>query len=443
MKSVRDPNVKLLYVIHQFFPDCFSGTEQYCLAAAREARRRGDEVVVMSLVPNYGRDDPPLLVTEDDYDGFRVIRLRHWWGLQPNEVLRDYENPLIAARFAQVLATESPRAVHFFHLRNLGSDLIEAARNAGIRTVVNLMDYWYLCPRFTLLRSDDTLCEGPPDGGLGCIPCQYPRLEAWAKAELHSAVSTLAGASSQVQPGSTHAAQVDALLRRKDVQLRRLAHADTVIAPSQFLADMFTHNGFPADRMQVVPYGLEPGRVHRADVQRPRHPLRLGFAGVLSPWKAPHLAIDAVRQLKDPIRLSIHGRTEEPMFADYIRGLRERAASDDRITFAGAFDRAGLDHVMADLDMLVVPSTWYENTPFVILEALEAGVPVIASDLGGMAEVIVDGDNGYLFESGNAASLAEILHRCATDPTAVAALSPEPPDNIASNYNHFLVAYGH
>lgn len=70
--------MKLLYVIHQYFPDCFSGTEQYCLAASREARRRGDDVTVLTLLPDLGRDDPPIEVTEDSYDGGRVLRLRYW-----------------------------------------------------------------------------------------------------------------------------------------------------------------------------------------------------------------------------------------------------------------------------------------------------------------------------------------------------------------------------
>ena len=77
-----------------------------------------------------------------------------------------------------------------------------------------------------------------------------------------------------------------------------------------------------------------------------------------------------------------------------------------------------------------------------VLEALEAGVPVIASNLGGMSEVIVEGENGYLFENGDAGSLAKVLRRCASDPHAVAALRPNPPGSIAENYDCFHAAYG-
>src|SRR5690606_2750767 len=129
---------------HQYFPDCFSGTEQYCLATTREARRRGVDCSVLSLVPDVSRDTPPLSVVDQPYDGTPVLRLRHWGGLLPNDLLREYRNPLVAARFRDVLRELRPDVVHFFHLRNLGADLIRVAREEGARTVVHLMDFWYL-----------------------------------------------------------------------------------------------------------------------------------------------------------------------------------------------------------------------------------------------------------------------------------------------------------
>ncbi|MEM7201783.1 MAG: glycosyltransferase family 4 protein [Planctomycetota bacterium] len=434
--------MKLLYVVHQFFPECYSGTEQYCLAAAREGRRRGDEVVVLSLDPDFNRPRVPLLVHDKPYDDFRVLRLRHWWAIQPNETRRDYENPLVAARFAQILRELAPDAVHFFHLRRLGADLIEAARDVGVRSVVHLMDYWYVCPRFTLLRRDGTLCEGPPDGGLGCVPCYSPELEHLvATPETRQLAASFAQSKMRRTLQGHPPGRLVALLQRKDTLMRQLARADAVIAPSRFLAAMFERNGFPRDRIRVVPYGLEPGRVTRADVARPRSPLRVGFCGVLSPWKGPHLAVEAARQVPGPLTLTLHGRTDENEFADYIRGVMAKAQDDPRITFAGEYGADRLSAVLAELDLLVVPSTWYENTPFVILEALEAGLPVAAADLGGMAEIIDEGRNGFLFKSDDPSSLAAILRRCLEEPNLLTGLKPEPPGSIATNYDRFREAY--
>lgn len=424
--------MRLLYVIHQFFPDCHSGTEQYCLAAAREARRRGDDVTVLSLHWDHERDWPAIKLFEQPYDGFRVLRLNHWRRINANDVLRDYENRHLEGWFRAVLEDVRPDAVHFFHLRQLGSNLIAVAKAHGARTVVNLMDFWFLCPRFTLLRGDGSLCEGPPDGGLGCVRCEFPALQG---------VEPAAGAPLLT---SDPPMRLRALLDRKDVQLRHLAEADAVVAPSQFLAAMFVRNGFPAARIAVVPYGLEPGRIVPLPAARPRTPLRLAFCGVLSPWKAAHVAVAAVRWSKAPVTLAVHGRLEEPMFADYIRRLRETAGDDPRITFPGPYDAAQAPAVFAGMDALVVPSTWYENTPFVVLEAFAAGVPVLASDLGGLREVVRDGDNGLLFRAGDAASLRAAIERLVAEPGLYGRLTPLAPPTIAHDYDAFAPLYrGH
>lgn len=421
--------MRLLYVIHQFFPDCHSGTEQYCLATARAARRRGDEVTVLSLHWHHDREEPAIELFEAPYDGFRVVRLHHWRRINPNDVLRDYDNLHLEGWFRRVLEHVQPAAVHFFHLRQLGSNLIGVAAGHGCRTVVNLMDFWYLCPRFTLLRRDGQLCDGPPDGGAGCVPCEHPEL------------ASVAPAAGEAQTSQVPEQRLRALLDRPRTQLRNLAKADVVIAPSQFLAAKFAQNGLPRERMQVVPYGLERDRIVPLQTARPRQPLRLGFCGVLSPWKAPHLAVEAVRGSNLRVHLAVHGRTQEPMFQDYIDNMCASAAGDTRITFAGAYAAADAARVFADMDVLVVPSTWYENTPFVVLEAFAAGVPVIASDLGGLSEVVRHDQNGRLFTAGDAVSLRDAIASILADPHWFAQLSfPVPPD-IEANYDVFAAAY--
>ena len=94
--------MRLLYVIHQFFPDCHSGTEQHCLAAAREARRRGVDVTVLALHWDHDRSHPAIELFEQPYDGFRVLRLNHWRGINRNDVLRDYDNRHLEGWFRAV-----------------------------------------------------------------------------------------------------------------------------------------------------------------------------------------------------------------------------------------------------------------------------------------------------------------------------------------------------
>jgi len=421
--------MRLCYVIHQFFPDCHSGTEQYCLWMAKEAQRRGDEVTVISLHWDHDRDWPPVAVFEQPYDGVRVVRINHWRRLNPNDVLRDYENLHLEGHFRRVLEDVRPDAVHFFHLRQLGSNLIPVAKACGARVVVSLTDFWFLCPRFTLQKSDGSLCKGPPDEGRGCVSCAHPEL---AHATPEAGRATLRDAEES---------RLRALLDRKRTNLAHLRLADAVFAPSQFLLSTFVQNGFPRERLALLPYGLAPDRIAKVDVARPRQPLRIAFCGVLSPWKAPHLLVDAVRASSVDVCVAIRGRVDEPMFQSYIDDCRRRAAGDPRIEFVGAYAHADAGAVFADMDVLVVPSVWYENTPFVVLEAFMAGVPVVASDLGGLSEVIRDGENGLLFRAGDAASLRAAIERLASDRALWDGFRIAAPATVAQGYERLRAAY--
>lgn len=421
--------MRLCFVVHQFFPYAMSGTEQYCLAMAREARRRGDEVTIVSLHWDHDRQEPPIRVHDEPYDGFSVVRLGHWRHLNPNEVLRDYENLHLEGAFRRLLVELRSDAVHFFHLRQLGANLLAVAKALEMRVVLSLTDFWFLCPRFTLLRSDGYLCSGPLDGGRACIPCHEPTLAGVAPAQ-HAA-----------EASPEPAARLRALLDRPGRLRAAMGEADAVFAPSRFLAGMFVANGFTHPRMEVVPYGLEPDRVRRIQASRPRSPLRLAFCGVLSPWKAPHLLVQAMAHVTAPALASVHGRLDEPMFESYIRELRQLASGDARVRLAGGYGAAEVSEVFADMDVLVVPSVWYENTPFVVLEAFAAGVPVVASDLGGLSELIREGENGFLFRAGDAGSLGRLLQSLAADPGRLRDLSMPTPPAIADNYEQIRPAY--
>ena len=76
-----------------------------------------------------------------------------------------------------------------------------------------------------------------------------------------------------------------------------------------------------------------------------------------------------------------------------------------RITFRGPYGHEELAEAISSIDVLVVPSVWYENTPFVVLEAFATGRPVIASDLGGLSELVKDGVNGRTFRAGDPGAL--------------------------------------
>lgn len=411
--------MKITYVVHQFLPRYFSGTEQYVLALARELRRRGRDVEVFALEPDFSHRPPPLEVWREDFEEVPVVRVRAWPELDPNPLRVEYHRPLVGQVFGRYLEERRPQVVHAFHLRYLGGNLLAEARLRGAGTVVHLMDFWFVCPVFTLLRADDSLCSGPPERGLGCFDCVNPELgrgldELGIREDTRRLFET---AGELRRAGHGLYALYAALMERVPYLRRSLLGADRIVAPSRFLAETMAGHGIPAERMDVVPYGLDEGRMRglarRGGRSARGGPVVFGYVGTLAHHKGVHVLVEAFRVVRGEARLRVHGR--ETDFPDYAERLRALAGEDERIEFAGPFDVEQLGDVLLAVDVLVVPSIWYENTPFVVLEAFAAGVPVIATDLGGLSELVRDGVDGELFPRGDHADLARRMQALVDD----------------------------
>jgi len=144
--------------------------------------------------------------------------------------------------------------------------------------------------------------------------------------------------------------------------------------------------------------------------------LRFGYVGQVAHHKGVHLLIEAFEALRSPqktVELHVWGGVEAN--PAYARTLHKLANGDDRVILHGRFDNQHLLEVLDGLDYLVVPSLWYENCPLTMLEAYAANLPVIASDHGGMRELVEDGRDGLLFRPGDAAELARTMQRIVDD----------------------------
>ena len=102
-------------------------------------------------------------------------------------------------------------------------------------------------------------------------------------------------------------------------------------------------------------------------------------------------------------------------------------SSKHNVYWGGKYDNTDVATILSEVDVLVVPSIWYENSPLTIHEAFLAGVPVITSNIGGMAELVEDGVNGLHFQMGNAADLTRQLQRIIDDPALIAQLKNNIP----------------
>lgn len=440
--------MKIAFVLHQFLPGYNSGTEQYVYHLAKRLIKLGESVHVFTFEPKVDGHPPFTGVRKEPFEDIPVTRISGWMGHFPNIVLSHYYNPFFGRLFADFLREEEIDLVHSFQNQRLGVCVLEEAYLAGIPCVVNLMDFWYLCPHIQLLKNNGSLCDGPLDYK-ACIDCRAPY-----DATYQSLIPYIRSEEAvDIQPGNLDDARLDflagsdpfqktaAMAMRPHYIRETLQRVDVLVSPSEFLKSVFVRNGYDPDRFKLVRYGIDRDALSGIVKERSEH-LRIGYVGTITAHKGLHTLVQAVRQIPgDGWSLAVHG--DLTAFPDYAAHVRELAGDDERIRFCGRFEAPDLAGVLEEIDVMVVPSVWFENTPFVILEALASGTPVIASNLGGLSELIDEGKNGLVFEPGDSNDLRAKIEEVIADRSLVEQYDPGAARvrSLDENLDEFLDLY--
>lgn len=424
-RMLASPRLKVLYVVHGFPPDTWAGTEVYTLNLAREIRARGHEVVVLARTPaaqSVEQGGPPdFSVREDAYEGLRVLRLVN--RLQHRSLKDSYQDERAEAAFRRVLALERPDVVHFQHLIHLSASLVHVAAEEGLPTLLTLHDYWALCARVQLIRPDGVRCE--ENQGAGCFLCVKERhLDRIGAAKVAGAVL---GPVAEIAAGLAGRDEYKEMMERHELVPAAYAAADLRVSPSRFLRKKFVDTaGFDAHALVYSANGMRTDHV-KAVAKRPDPSgrVRFGFVGSLVWYKGGVTMLKAMQRLvgADCV-LNVFGDFKpdaDPHHAEL------RALAGPNVVFRGRFDNARLAEVYAEIDVLIVPSVWFENAPITIHEAHMLSTPVVASDIGGMAEFVRDGVDGLHFRAGDDVDLATKLARFVEEPGLAAELSRDFP----------------
>jgi glycosyltransferase involved in cell wall biosynthesis len=364
-----------------FYQPVIGGLERHVASLSKEFVAAGHSVVVVTLQPGG-------LPAEETIDGVRVIRLRGW----SQRLARCYADaampfhptapdPGAVAGLRRVIAREHPDVVHSHSWFQYSYFPLHDART-GPAHVVTLHDYGLACPRKTLLQSGQASCPGPRlDRCLRCAPGQY----GWAKGTV---VTTTLRAS-------------------------RFLHerADRYIAVSNAVA-AGSRPALPADREILVIPSMVPNGLDALAEQTPRPEFLpaadgyLMFAGALGPHKGLNVLLEARSLMRHQAPLVLLGtpRPDTPVIDDPSVTVIHRVPSAQ---------------VMASWlrsSVAVVPSLWDEPMGQVAVEAMLAGRPVVASDVGGLRDVVEHGTTGLRIPPGDPAALAAALDRMLDDP---------------------------
>lgn len=412
--------MKVLLATHFFPPGHPGGTEAYTFGLARTLRRLGHQPFVI-CAEEWGTGDNWQPRHEDgEHDGIPVRRLYWNWQLAPDPFVNLYDNPETERHFEEYVRQLRPDVVHITSCYALGAGIVRASRRAGAPTFLTLTDFWFLCPRHTLRRGDGSLCPGP-ESAVICSRCMA------SDAKVYRTLSAVIPAET-VARGLLELAHWPRVARIRGLRgyvgdaesrlafLRGVfAEVDLAIAPSQFLLDMFVRHGFPADKLRLSRYGIETGWLRNLRPRQATTSIRIGYIGQVEPIKGVDLLVRAFQSIAGEVsaELTIHGDlAKNPVFGEQLIWI---AAGNPAIKFVGGFERSQLADVLSNLDVVVVPSVWYENSPVVIAEAFAAQKPVIATNLSGMSELVRHEVNGLLFERGDVDDLARAIRRIVED----------------------------
>jgi glycosyltransferase involved in cell wall biosynthesis len=423
--------MKILFVSSGFLPEKVGAMELHMQFAARELIRRGHDVLLFCRTYRPGQEE--FALEDGEYDGIPLKRLNYKFSdcLSFEKI---YSNNRIRDTFDEVFREYGPDLVHVHHLASLSADIVNLVEKAGVPVVMSLHDYWLGCPRTQRITASlETCSEVVPDRCVRCLRRLWPGFFSGGKEDVPKA----------------KADEIDRILLENYHETVRstLNAADRLITPSLFVKKIYERFGIDKRRMSVVRNGVD--RSLASGVVRKRSPVfKFGFLGPVIPPKGVHILIEAFQRIAgSDSALHIWGEVLS-FHKDTNYGHRLAILSkgwETSIHFHGRYDNREVVDVLSEIDVLVVPSIWYESSPMVVREAFLAGTPVIASNFGALAEAVDNGTTGVYFNVGDSVDLSEKMKNLKDDIVLRQRLE-ESPKNIVSveeNVDALLEIYRH
>ena len=419
--------MRILQVIHGYPMRYNAGSEVYTQALCHELAESHEVHVFTreedSFTPDFG------LREERDPDDPQIVL-----HVVNNPRNRDrYREPDIDRRFAEVVERIRPDVVHIGHLNHLSTSLPFEAAKRSIPVVYTLHDYWLMCPRGQFMQTfplepEDLwgACDGQEDRK--CAERCYARHFGGAADEREADAAYWTG---WVGRRMRHVREMTELV-------------DCFIAPSRYLRDRYRNDfGLPETKLEHLDYGFDLARLGGRRERPAGRPFVFGYIGTHIPAKGIQLLIRAFGRVGGEPLLRIWGRSRG-QDTDALKALARSlpGGGGDRVEWLPEYRNADIVREVFDrVDAIVVPSVWVENSPLVVHEAQQARVPVIAGDVGGMAEHVRQGVNGLTFKHRSWESLAERMQTFVNDPALARRLGRRgylfsPDGNVVSMADH-------
>lgn len=430
--------MKIILVPFCFFPDAIGGTEVYVATLAKDLQRAGFDLVVAA---------PGTAATEYEIDGLRVRRFPMDAAVSDVSDLYGPGDSTAADAFAKILDAEKPDIVHLHAFtRAVSTRLIELCKARHIRTMFTYHTPTVSCQSGTMMLKGREPC----DGKLDVVRCTRCTLYGLGVPEL------LANCLGHIPPGlgarlgqlrlrgkAWTALRMSHLMTQRHASFFSLARGvDHIVAVCDWARDVLIANKIAPNSISVLRHGICVPPARDPSVQSSNDEtcddVRIAFMGRFDSSKGLHVLIEALRALPSlPIRLDVFAFSQSDSNRAYAARIVKLANDDARITFRPPVTSGEVVERLRDYDYLAVPSQWMETGPLVVLEAFAAGIPVIGSAIGGIAELVRNEVDGLLVPSSSVAEWQKVLTRIAADPELAIRLkkavqSPKPSTEIAA-----------
>jgi glycosyltransferase involved in cell wall biosynthesis len=314
-----------------------------------------------------------------------------------------YRHHALDEEFSQLLTEIQPDIAHVGHLNHLSTGVIDVLSNKQIPIVFTLHDFWLMCPRGQFLQTNFgdpnyyQLCEGQEDAK--CATKCYKAFFSGISYE-----EDLNYWSSWIKT-------------RMEETKRVSEKIDIFVAPSKYLMKRFQVDFLPEkSKIIYLDYGF-PLTYLKMKYEQKREKFTFGYIGTHIPAKGINILIKAFKKLQGDAALKIWGR-EKGQSTIALKELSK--TSRNPISFMGEYVNKDLaDVVFSQVDCIVVPSIWGENSPLVIHESQQCKIPVITANFGGMSEYVKNNINGLLFEHRSEHSLIEKMQFALDHPSEI------------------------
>lgn len=369
----KQKNLTICYFVHYFFPDKQGGTERFVLNLAKYQKEKGHNVRVITLGKRprnaYNNKTGDIIWQESEFDGIPITQIRYIHaprGLYYDVIKLDDQGMLEYAK--EVIDRYKPDVCHIAYPQPF-TTLADVFIKNKIPVVFTLTDFNMICHYATLVCKTGEFCGNSECGRKCQTMCKTYGVK-------------------------------DTQLRYKTAS-KILNSVNYITVPSQFVANVFG-NEFNGIRIQIIPHGI-PKQFTNNTTRRKTS--KFIYVGTLSALKGVETLIKAFMDIKDnDISLDIYGGGD----STYIEYLK-KISNNKNISFRGEVSADKMHTIYQNADCVIVPSIWFETYNFVLREALACGCLGIASDIGAMSEVILDGQNGFLFEPANVVSLKNTI----------------------------------